>query len=182
MATPCSGCGESITDVSLDAFGLSWHPYCLGCNVCGKDFSDGSKVEEGTDGYAYCTKDYIATFSAKCPSCGEFIEGQTIEAMGKKWHPNHFVCGTCKAVLNGQFFPAENGIAYCEKHYYDAMGLLCADCEKPILSGKCIPFLDKKYHPEHFRCSHCKKGLVGKQYSKQNTKPYCKECHIALFG
>lgn len=74
------------------------------------------------------------------------------------------------------------GVPYCEKHYYEVMGLLCFDCEKPILGGKAVSFLDKKYHPEHFKCSHCKKNLVGNKYNKKNNKPYCEPCFIALFG
>lgn len=42
MAATCGSCGEEITDVVLTAFGMSWHPYHLACNTCGKDFSDGS--------------------------------------------------------------------------------------------------------------------------------------------
>jgi len=36
----CSGCGEVVTGTVLNAFGMGWHPSCLGCNICGKDFSD----------------------------------------------------------------------------------------------------------------------------------------------
>mmetsp|Transcript_26397 Transcript_26397/g.37161 ORF Transcript_26397/g.37161 Transcript_26397/m.37161 type:complete len:183 (-) Transcript_26397:58-606(-) len=182
MSLICGACNEQITSVSLDAFGMTFHPTCLVCNVCGKDFSDGSVLQEGQDGYAYCAKDFVNTFCPKCATCGEGIQGQVITALDRSYHPEHFVCSTCKVVLSGQFFAGPNGTPFCEKHYYESQGLLCPECEKPILSGKCIPFLDKKYHPEHFKCNYCKKNLVGQPYQKQNNKPYCKQCHLSLFG
>jgi len=184
MASPmiCSGCGGTITDLCLDMFKMHWHPSCLCCNTCGKDFSDGSTAHEGSDGYAYCSKDFQDAFGTKCASCGQVIVGELLNAIEKQFHPNCFVCGTCKVQLSGQFFIAPNGNPYCEKHYYEVIGMLCADCDRPIISGKCISFLEKKYHPEHFRCSFCKKNLVGQQYMKQNLKPYCKNCHISLYG
>jgi hypothetical protein len=41
------------------------------------------------------------------------------------------------------------------------VGLLCKECEKPIVAGKCVQFGDFKYHVEHFKCSYCKKNLAG---------------------
>lgn len=77
----CSACNEPIKDISLTAFQMNWHPQCLCCNVCGKDFADGSRVEEGTDGFAYCTKDYIDTFAPKCASCGQSVIGRCTEGI-----------------------------------------------------------------------------------------------------
>eukprot|EP01119_Soliformovum_irregulare_P001135 TRINITY_DN1084_c0_g1_i1.p1 TRINITY_DN1084_c0_g1~~TRINITY_DN1084_c0_g1_i1.p1 ORF type:complete len:183 (+),score=5.76 TRINITY_DN1084_c0_g1_i1:107-655(+) len=182
MSVICSGCGENITNVCLNAFGMTWHPTCICCNVCGKDFNDGSRLHEGDDGYAYCAKDYQDSFSVKCASCHGSIVGPCLEALGKKWHPDHFMCTTCKVVLSGQYFSTDDGLPYCERHYYEAMGLICAECEKPIVSLKCVPFGQKKYHPEHFKCTYCKTSLVGQPVQKQNEKPYCKKCHISLFG
>jgi len=183
MNLNCSGCGEVIeSGTVLNAFEMTWHPACLVCNVCGKDFSDNSVLCEGEDGFAYCQKHFTETFTNKCAGCGEAIVGEMLEAVGKKWHPGHFVCGTCKVNLDKNFFSGEDGIPYCEIHYYQSIGLICAECEKPIITGKCVQFLEVKYHPEHFKCSYCKKNLLGQQYLKQNSKPYCKNCHIALFG
>lgn len=178
--SPLSGKGRV-----LQAFGMVWHGACLGCHTCGRDFfTAADPCLEGADGFAYCDICHADKFSVKCGGCGEGIVGgqSCLDAMGKKWHPEHFACGLCKKPFSGQFFPGDDGKPYCEQHYYEAMGMLCAGCEKPILTGKCITFLDKKYHPEHFKCTHCKENLVGHQYYKQNGKPYCKQDHLALFG
>lgn len=72
----CAGCGEEIIDTALQAFGMQWHSNHLACKVCGKDFSDGSKVEEGQDGYAYCTADFVDVFAPKCAACLKPIIGE----------------------------------------------------------------------------------------------------------
>jgi len=161
---------------------MAWHRTCLVCNICGKDFSDGTQPDEGADGFAYCHNDYVETFIPKCGACGKQIEGQVIEAMAKKWHPEHFVCNTCKCKLAGTFYPGDDGLPYCEKHFYEMRGLLCPDCERPILTGKAVPFNNRKYHPEHFRCTHCKTILTGQAFLNYKEKPYCKKCHTVLFG
>eukprot|EP01111_Echinosteliopsis_oligospora_P014938 TRINITY_DN5754_c0_g1_i1.p1 TRINITY_DN5754_c0_g1~~TRINITY_DN5754_c0_g1_i1.p1 ORF type:complete len:184 (-),score=38.85 TRINITY_DN5754_c0_g1_i1:51-602(-) len=183
MAAPvCSSCNEIIDDIVLTAFGMNWHPHHLGCNTCGKDFSDGSRCEEGPDGFAYCSPHFIDAFAPKCGGCDLPIMGTVINALEKAWHPEHFACATCKQPLNNSFFHGDDMIPYCEKHYYASMNLLCATCDKPIVTGKLVSMGDRRYHPEHFSCSYCKKNLAGSGYKKQNDKPYCQNCYIKLFG
>jgi len=178
----CGGCGEQIDDVVLHAFGMTWHTYHLACNHCGNDFSDGSKVNEGEDNFAYCNNCFERAFSTVCAGCDQVIEGELVNAIEATWHPNCFACVTCKQPLQDSFFPAGDGTAYCEKHYYDAQGLLCRECEKPILVGKCVNFGTFKYHIEHFKCSFCKKPLAGLKYNRYQDKPFCTPCHVKLHG
>jgi hypothetical protein len=122
MAT-CGGCGEEIHDVVLEAFGMTWHTYHLCCNKCGKDFSDGSKVEEGEDNFAYCSECFVTAFSTICAGCNQVVEGEVINALEASWHPDCFVCTTCKQRVPDSFFPGPNG-PLCEKHYYQSQGML----------------------------------------------------------
>jgi len=46
---------------------------------------------------------------------------------------------------------------------------------------KCINAKGMRFHPEHFRCSHCQKGLVNQSYRVKDQKVYCKECALILF-
>ncbi len=34
-------------------------------------------------------------FGKKCGGCGQQIAGGFLQAMGKDWHPEHFVCYNC---------------------------------------------------------------------------------------
>ena len=54
----CGACGEPIVGDHISAFMMQWHLDHLLCNICGKDFSDGTQVCEGIDGFAYCPEDW----------------------------------------------------------------------------------------------------------------------------
>ena len=182
----CASCNEPILDGNvLRAFGMTWHPTHLCCKVCLKDFSDGSKVCEGDDDYAYCEDDFIKVFHPTCAGCGHPIEGgePRIDAMDKPWHQSCFKCPKCPEPFGMLgFFPGKDGKPYCEKHYYESLGLLCDACQMPILNGKRIRMGDKSYHPEHFCCERCKKHLPGLIYKGRQGKPYCIGCFTTLFG
>eukprot|EP00727_Mastigamoeba_balamuthi_P009290 m51a1_g4984 putative transforming growth factor beta-1-induced transcript 1 protein isoform x2 (187) ;mRNA; r:77633-78490 len=186
MAVVCSGCNEEIVAGEvLTAFGMHWHPNHLLCAVCGKDFSDGSKCMEGPDGYAYCTADYEEAFTPKCAGCQKPIEASDakVEAMDAAWHNECFKCPRCAQPFEGMsFFPGDDGLPYCERHYYEKMGMFCCVCEMPITGGKRIRVGELSFHPEHFCCSFCKRNLAGLQYKSKNGKPFCVKCHTQLYG
>lgn len=149
---------------------MMWHVDHLLCKVCQCKFEDG-RVCEGIDGYAYCAEHWKKAFCPPCGHCKEAIEGPTINALDKSYHPDHFVCAICKERLTGQFFPSQDGEPLCENDYYQHLGLICGSCEQPIIAGKvvtmAIPNTSKevKYHLEHFECNFCKSQLAG-------TPPY----------
>lgn len=182
----CGACRQPIYGASLSAFGMKWHLDHLLCKTCNTPFPDG-KVCEGADGYAYCAAHWKEKFCPPCGYCNEPIEGPTINALGKGFHPNHFVCFTCKCALTGTFYPSQTGNPLCETHYYEDLGLICGGCEKPIISGQIITMpgdegkRDVKFHYEHFVCSFCKTGLGGQKFKKHNHKPYCVKCNLELF-
>ncbi|KAL6073522.1 Transforming growth factor beta-1-induced transcript 1 protein [Balamuthia mandrillaris] len=177
----CGACGEPVKSNLLNAFGMSWHKEHLACAVCHRNFLENDvPVVEGNDGQAYCQTDYLERFAPKCSACSSPIQGECTNALGKQWHPSCFVCHSCKEPFHGTFFENE-GNPYCEKHYYEAMGLLCPECERPII-GKCVNAKGKRYHPQHFVCSHCKKKLTGNEYYYHDNKLYCKSCSIIFYG
>lgn len=145
---------------------MTWHLDHLLCKVCQCKFENG-QVCEGVDGYAYCVEHWKQAFCPPCGHCKEPIEGPTINALDKSYHPDHFVCSVCKQKLTGQFFPSKDGDPLCENDYYHHLGLLCGSCEQPIIAGKVvtmqIPNTGKevKYHMEHFECNFCKTQLAG---------------------
>lgn len=61
------------------------------------------------------------------------------------------------------------------------MGLLCEKCKEPIITGKCITMGAKKFHPQHFNCTYCKKNLAGAGYKRKDEQPYCGKCYLQLF-
>ena len=97
------------------------------------------------------------------------------------WHPEHFACTYCGKSFAGEPFYEFGGKPYCEAHYHQQSGALCAGCHKAI-AGRVVSALDKKWHPEHFVCSFCMNPLAGGAYTERQGKPYCKGCTAKLFG
>ena len=178
----CYACRQEIYEPYMVCFKLNWHLYHLACNLCKKDFSDGRKVVEGKDGYAYCGECYTTAFAPKCARCDQIIEGQMVKAGIHTYHTEHFTCQTCDKAFGGVFFTADNGYPYCEQHYYQAQGMWCKGCDAPIVAGKRIVVGKYSFHTEHFLCFYCKEKLAGRQYYDHQNECYCKKCYLQLFG
>ena len=65
-----------------------------------------------------------------------------MSAIGKAWHPHHFVCDGCGESLQNQGFIEEGGKLYCEKDFNQYFAPHCDTCKQPI-SGvrKCCIFI-----------------------------------------
>lgn len=174
----CAHCQLPVMDRCIAALGQKWHVEHFVCAQCLKPFPGGNFFER--DNKPYCEADFYALFAPKCGGCNEPIRGDCINALGQQWHPEHFSCNKCgKSFAGGTFFEY-GGKPYCETHYHEQSGSLCAGCGKPI-TGRCVNALEKKWHPEHFVCAFCMKSLAGGSFTEYNSKAYCRECHDKLF-
>jgi len=65
----------------------------------------------------------------------QFVCGliQVIMALGRMWHPEHFICVHCKEMLGTQNFFERDTLPYCERDYYLLFSPRCASCNGPIL-------------------------------------------------
>lgn len=68
-----------------------------------------------------------------CSACDKPIVGQVITALGKTWHPEHFVCAHCNQELGTRNFFERDGKPYCEPDYHNLFSPRCAYCNGPIL-------------------------------------------------
>jgi paxillin len=174
----CAHCEQPIADRCITALGKKWHVDHFVCKSCLKPLDSGFFEK---DGIPYCEADFFSLFTSRCASCDQPIKGDCVNALGQKWHPDHFVCFYChKAFPGGSFFEYQ-GKPYCEIHYHQMTGALCAGCGKAV-TGRCVNALDKKWHPEHFVCSFCMNPLAGGSFREQNGKAYCNPCHQKLFS
>lgn len=101
---------------SLEAPELGWEGKTLG-NTCGKPERRLRDAEDGCvsfppvcgcdlaqSGFFFknqeyiCTHDYQQLYGTRCDSCGDFITGEVISALGRTYHPKCFVCSTCRWV------------------------------------------------------------------------------------
>ncbi|NXS21039.1 LIMS1 protein, partial [Mystacornis crossleyi] len=89
-----------------------------------------------------------------CGACRRPIEGRVVNAMGKQWHVEHFVCAKCEKPFLGHRHYERKGLAYCETHYNQAW---CVNC---------------------FACSTCNTKLTLKdKFVEIDLKPVCKHCY-----
>jgi len=111
-----------------------------------------------------------------CSVCGEPIIGRVFAVGDKKYHPQCFQCAHChRQILESEEFMEEKGDVYCQDCYYDLFGERCYGCKQPILD-KCIRFMDRAYHPEHFACGECGTSLLGVEYKEDEGDPLCMKC------
>jgi LIM domain len=175
----CAHCDEPITGRCITALNRKWHLEHFVCGQCLGPFPGGTFFEK--EGRPYCDNCFHNAFSSRCAGCNQSIKGECINALGQQWHPEHFVCHYCqKSFGNGSFYEY-SGKPYCETHYHQQTGSLCAGCGKAV-TGRMVNALDKKWHPEHFVCSFCMQPLAGGAFTENAGKAYCKECHGKLFG
>jgi len=175
----CAHCDEPILDRCVTAIGKKWHINHFICTQCLSPFENGTFFER--DSRPYCETCFYAAFAPRCAGCNQSIKGECVNALGQQWHPEHFVCQYCQKNFSGGSFFEFGGKPYCETHYHQQTGSLCAGCGKAVTS-KCVSALDKKWHPEHFVCAFCMNPLAGGSFTENNGKAYCKECHGKLFG
>eukprot|EP01101_Sappina_pedata_P009938 TRINITY_DN6142_c0_g1_i1.p1 TRINITY_DN6142_c0_g1~~TRINITY_DN6142_c0_g1_i1.p1 ORF type:complete len:243 (-),score=86.88 TRINITY_DN6142_c0_g1_i1:63-725(-) len=182
---PCGYCKQFIDTrfAYLKVFNMFWHPNHICCKSCQKDFTDASrKAKEGSDGFVYCSSCFADKFAPKCAVCQNAILGEFVSATDKFFHKECFACDKCKQPFTKSFYPNEQGKLLCERHFFEAKGLLCGGCDQPIVSGKAVAVGAKKYHPDHFECSRCKVKLAGQAYKAKDNKPFCPSCFIQYYG
>jgi len=112
FAPKCASCNEAIRGDCINALGSQWHPEHFACAYCQKSFSGGSFFEYG--GKPYCEAHYHQQTGSQCSGCGKPITGRCVNALNKRWHPEHFVCAFCMESLAGGSFTEQNGKAYCK--------------------------------------------------------------------
>jgi len=174
---PCARCKRPIIGEFIVLHGQKVHPEHFRCEECGCEFKGGNCHEY--EGKLYCTEDYQKLLRNTCASCHKPILGRSITALGRVWHPEHFVCFTCHEPFAGSNFYEKDGKPYCETHYTQLFGDPCAKCNRPVIHDACH-FLDKVYHMEHFVCTGCDKPLKKGDITEWEAKPMCMGCYKKL--
>eukprot|EP00158_Paraphelidium_tribonemae_P007451 Partr_v1_DN28252_c0_g1_i1_m75411 putative transforming growth factor beta 1 induced transcript 1 len=100
FAPKCATCDKAILDEVISALGKSFHADCF---LCAETNCKVLLTDSGTffdyNGKPYCETHYHSARGSLCASCQKPITGRCITAIGKKFHPEHFVCAFCKKNL-----------------------------------------------------------------------------------
>lgn len=79
---------------------------------CLTGFTGGSFFE--LEGRPYCELHFHQRQGNICHGCGRPVTGRCITAMGRRYHPEHFVCTYCLGRLNKGTFRECGDKMYCQ--------------------------------------------------------------------
>jgi len=176
----CARCKKSIDGEVLHLNKEKFHPHHFSCAMCKKELNSNAK---DLDGKLYCPPCYEKATQAACGACHKPIQGRSITALGKLWHPEHFVCGKCEKSFSGSTFYEFQGKPYCEPHFNELTGASCGRCGRPA-AGRVITAINRKWCENHFTCIGCEIDIteLGLKYFDWDCKPMCKNCYSRLDG
>jgi hypothetical protein len=122
---------RSIIDEDLLKYkGETYHPYHFNCHSCGCELNSTAREIKGD---LYCLRCHDKMNIPVCAACHKPIdEERVINALGKQWHTEHFVCTICELPFYGSRYYEKRGLAYCESHYNQLFGNPCFVCNKTI--------------------------------------------------
>jgi hypothetical protein len=112
----------------------------------------------------------------KCRGCSEPIVGKSVkDSSGRltgRYHKHCFVCKTCSDPFpTAEFYVYENS-PYCERHYHELNGSVCASCNHGIEGQYLETDARTKFHPRCFTCTTCR-IVLRDGYYEFNGQRYC---------
>jgi paxillin len=181
----CSGCRKFIAGEMTQAMGRCYHPDHFTCTVCSTRIGVTSYFEQ--EGQALCGTCYHKHFSPPCTRCGEPISNQLLTALGKRWHPECFVCSSCQSAFPGGQFFERGQMPYCPSCYQNpraapsaaapvvapSSSAKCRGCGQGVVVAQALQALDALWHPEHFVCATCRRPFVNGQFYELGGQPVC---------
>ncbi|XP_056153598.1 actin-binding LIM protein 1-like [Lampris incognitus] len=188
LSIPCHRCGEPCKGEVLRVQTKHFHIKCFTCKVCGCDLAQAGFFLK--NGEHLCAVDYQRLHGTRCHTCGEFVEGEVVTALGKAYHPACFVCTRCKRP-----FPTGDRVTFSRKDSLcqrcvqptpptpkdTGSSHNCRGCDREIINGQALLALGGRWHLGCFKCKTCSKVLSGEYISKAGV-PYCERDYQVQFG
>lgn len=153
-----------MTGQYITALDRSWHVDCFRCAGCGRVIKE--STFQSKDNQPYHESCYHERFSPCCAGCGKPITGMSTQALGKTWHPEHFVCARCGKPFGGKGFYEREGKAYCEHDFNELFGMRCASGGELIGRRKYFEKDGKTYCEEHYWQRFGKRCAIGGEILK----------------
>jgi len=138
------------------------------CAFCLKPI-EGKELSKNVN--IFCVEDYINLFVPKCKKCNQPIKGETVTALGGKYHRDCFTCIKCDKKFTNKSFYVFDGQPVCRYHFHMMNNTICKFCNEPV-EGQCIDVVEGRFHPDCFRCCECHELLSTVYYNVQG-KIYC---------
>jgi paxillin len=195
----CKVCSEGVEGrdtLHVPGFGVCHHD-CVACSQCSRHLSvDGDPSADETalrtgggamcyDDKLFCRSHFLDQFGdAICAGCiVPFRKGErVVEAVGRRWHPEHLVCEACsEPFLDGKCFGVD-GLPYCTSCHTDLF-LRCDGCGETVEeSDDGLSALGKTWHRRCFVCSDCSCAFDDGKFYSRDGRPYCEEHYFENFA
>lgn len=191
--TLCESCGKKCSGEVLRVQEKYFHINCFKCHSCKKSLAQGGFFTREKD--YYCTECYQKNFGQRCATCGLYVEGEVVSALGNSYHQKCFTCARCR-----QPFPTGERVTYtgkeclCQRCLHipvvdsqspsrspTTAGPKCAGCKEELVEGQALIALDQQWHIWCFKCAICSTVLHG-EYMGKDGLPYCEKDYQAQFG
>ncbi|XP_066946540.1 actin-binding LIM protein 2-like isoform X20 [Macrobrachium rosenbergii] len=191
--TLCEACGKKCSGEVLRVQEKYFHINCFKCHSCKKSLAQGGFFTKEKD--YFCTECYQKNFGQRCATCGLYVEGEVVSALGNTYHQKCFTCARCR-----QPFPTGERVTYtgsdclCQRCLHipivdsqspsrspTAGGPKCAGCKEELVEGQALIALDQQWHIWCFKCAACNTVLHG-EYMGKDGLPYCEKDYQAQFG
>lgn len=136
----CKKCNLVINGQFVRALGSAFHIECFTCHECGKQCSAKFFPQEMEDDNGeffqvpLCEYDYFKKLDLICFECDNALRGPYINALGNKYHLEHFKCSTCGVVFDSDesYYEHDNKI-FCHMHYSKLFATKCEGCQSSIV-------------------------------------------------
>ena len=106
------------------------------------------------DATILCENDYYRRMKLICNKCNQPLKGPHVQAVGKKFHLEHFTCYLCATTFGPEdvYYEHQKNV-YCHYHFSVEFAHKCVGCNMQILE-KFVESEDTKnrgcWHPECF--------------------------------
>ncbi|XP_060108731.1 prickle planar cell polarity protein 3 isoform X1 [Heteronotia binoei] len=130
----------------------------------------------------------VTITGAICEQCGKQICGGDIAVFASRaghgacWHPQCFVCSTCRELLVDLIYFYQDGKIYCGRHHAERLKPRCEACDEIIFADECTEAEGRHWHMRHFCCFECEEALGGQRYIMRQSRPYCCRCYESLYA
>nr|XP_056706246.1 prickle planar cell polarity protein 3 [Euleptes europaea] len=130
----------------------------------------------------------VTITGAICEQCGKQICGGDIAVFASRaghgacWHPQCFVCTTCRELLVDLIYFYQDGKIYCGRHHAERLKPRCEACDEIIFADECTEAEGRHWHMRHFCCFECEEALGGQRYIMRQSRPYCCRCYESLYA
>jgi paxillin len=178
----CVSCQREIVEEYVLVKKGKVHKECFYCYNCQKSLLDCGYLEE--EGELLCEVCYQDKYAPKCAHCKHAILEEYVSALGKIYHPEHFVCKVCKMSLGDQEFFEYQGGVFCQKDFVEHCAEKCSVCKKGIFDDRVdVVELNQSFHESCFVCSHDKHPISNDEsFHIHEGKIICHAHFLKLFS